>query len=634
MTLPDLSNLPFWDPPQVRSSQADQAPVQATRSKPLRAQVDLSPSQNERVVRRYVRALPERTDASGFWRLPCVFHSGVDSNMTINRSTGVSQCFSQCQRIWSIFELVAHFEGLDCKKDFRKVRQKIDQILGKVVEAKPNLSRKVGTDQNNSAASSMQSAPRVERGTKWSGGQGKLPPEASAEDETQAPEWKYTEAGMAERIAQKADGQLVFCTDSLEFAAWDQKRWRIGIEAQHVADELITEEAKSLFENSWEEKDESARKKSQALAVACRTNRTLSAVRSRLQAQRPISAKIAEFDLKPWVLCCGNGTVDLRTGELGDHSARDRITKMVPHNFQAGARAPRFEGFLLEVFEGDRDLVDYLQRAIGYALTASQREHLFHLLLGAGRNGKGTLLRILHHVLGPYVVTLSPETFIVQRDAHKVRPELFELRGARLALSQETQEGAVLDESLIKQQTGGDVFKARKLYGDFIEVKPTHTFLLATNHLPKIQGRGRAIWSRIRILPFQANFLGSEDKDLDKTLQAEAEGILAWAVEGAVRYYEEGLEPTQRMRDLVHEYRLNEGPIERFVEDVCERGARLEVSASAIFSAYKSWVAAEDQQELSGNAFFEELRRMGFEKRILDGRKLYRGLQIRSLVGG
>lgn len=453
-------------------------------------------------------------------------------------------------------------------------------------------------------------------------------PPALLEGDSNQIQWKLTEAGMAEHVVELYGESIRFCVDSEEFAYFTPTKWLLATEAEHRVQACVNHEAERLHVAAWDWEQETIQKLALRHARDCRKNRTVLAIQGRIQAQVALETKLTNFDAEPWLLNCANGVVDLRSGEVRALRSSDLITKCLALPYDPAAKAPRWNRFLQEVFDGDENLIDYLHKLLGYAVCGTCQHHILPILIGDGRNGKGVLFRALERVLEQYVVNLSPETLMVQRDAQRVRPELYLLRGARIATVQETHEGAPLDESLIKLLTGGDSLTLRALHANPVTFRPTHTLLVATNHRPKIQGRGRAIWSRLRLIPFDVCFEGREDRDLDRVLASEAPGILAWIVEGAARHYEEGLETPKRMKELIAEYRRDESPVDRFIEENCMKDAAESETGGRLRDAFNRWAEKNDEPTLTAPAFAGELRRLGYEKSKYNGNIVYRGLSL------
>lgn len=267
------------------------------------------------------------------------------------------------------------------------------------------------------------------------------------------------------------------------------------------------------------------------------------------------------LDSNEELLLCGNGVVNLRTGKLMTPTADMHLSARLDFNYYPDAVAPRWERFLREIMQDDQDMVDFLQRLVGYGITGSTVEQCFTVLQGTGANGKSIFVDALSYVFGPIAKTVPFAVFESASfggGASGPSPEIARLRGNRLTLTGEGEEGVPIKESLIKSLTGGDTITARHLYGTEFEFKPRHLIMMATNHLPMFKGVDEGLWRRVKIIKFNRYFApGDREKRLHTVLESEAEGILAWAIRGAMAWYEaEGLnepapvvEATQHLRE-------------------------------------------------------------------------------------
>jgi putative DNA primase/helicase len=272
------------------------------------------------------------------------------------------------------------------------------------------------------------------------------------------------------------------------------------------------------------------------------------------------------LDYDPWAFNVLNGTIDLRTGKLRPHERNNLITRVAPVEFHPDARAPRFEQFLKEVFQEDTELINYVLRILGYALTGLTTEHCMVIAYGSGCNGKTTLLEVVHYVMGPYAMVTPPDMLLVERrDSHPTgRASLF---GVRLASTREIEEGRNLAEAEVKELTGGDPVTARRMYENYWTFNPTHKLWMSTNHLPNVRGTDEGIWRRLRAVPFSASFLGREDRTLVGQLRQEASGILAMLVRGCLAWQQDGLAMPPVVAEATARYRKSQDPIGPFLRE-------------------------------------------------------------------
>lgn len=314
-----------------------------------------------------------------------------------------------------------------------------------------------------------------------------------------------------------------------------------------------------------------------------------------------------------------NGTIDLRSGLLLPHEPRDFITKISRTEYAPGAECPIFEAFILDIFAGDTDMVSFMQRWFGYAMTAETREQKILLHIGGGSNGKSTLLDAISRVMGEYGKTAAPNLLTAQNDRHPT--EIAELFGRRLVTAHESDDGAILRESFIKQATGGDMLSGRFMRQDFFEFAPTHKLQLLTNHKPQVRGQDHAIWRRILLVWYSRRY-GSEaavtegsanalgDQALGDKLELERKGILAWMVRGAIEWYKQGLNPPLKVAEAGREYQNEQDRMAMFVEERCFYEASAWSAIDSLYSAYASWARSSGYNSLSKQKFVTELERV------------------------
>jgi len=434
-----------------------------------------------------------------------------------------------------------------------------------------------------------------------------------------------TDLGNAERLILLY-GQDLIWTDAWGWLAWDGRRW--AQDNQRKVEELAVRTVRAIYRAAAESDDPDTRK---ALASWARRSESRSRIEAMVAlARHMVARKPDEFDADPWLLSCANGVLDLRTGELRPHQREDRLTKLVPVNYDPQARCPRWEQFLGEVFAPHPDLIPFIQRAVGYSLTGDTREECLFLLHGTGRNGKGTLLRTLTTLLADYAMTADFATFLAGPRDRGPRDDVANMRGRRLVVSQEVREGAPLAESLIKWLTGGDRIRARNLYERSSEWLPTHKIWLAVNHKPIIRGTDDAIWSRIKLVPFDVSFAGREDRQLKAKLEEELEGILAWAVRGCRQWLRDGLQCPATVHQATQQYRVESDQIGRFIEECCVTTDGGKVRARRLYQAYRAWCEQTGEHPVTETAFAMRLAERGLRKARTSRHTLYCGIQLRE----
>jgi putative DNA primase/helicase len=345
---------------------------------------------------------------------------------------------------------------------------------------------------------------------------------------------------------------------------------------------------------------------------------------------RGIATQATDFDRDPFLLTVRNGTLELRSGQLRPPCSEDLITRATRIMYDPEAQCPRWLQFLGEIFSMDVDLIDFIQRAVGYSLTGDTREQCLFILYGNGANGKSTFLEIVRMLLGPHATTTPFATFMVQRNVGAPRNDLAALVGARLVLASEAGQDAGFDEAVVKQVTGQDMISSRFLYGEFFEYKPQFKIWLATNYKPVIRGGEDAIWRRLRLIPFNEQFKGArKDSLLLDKLRAELPGILAWAVRGCLDWRMNGLGIPPIVNSATTEYRDESDQVGRFVSEQCLIGERFTVSGKNLYQAYVHFCQQQGERYLANNLFAAQIAKRGFEKKRTGKGNLYSGLGLR-----
>jgi putative DNA primase/helicase len=365
----------------------------------------------------------------------------------------------------------------------------------------------------------------------------------------------------------------------------------------------------------------------------------------------------ADLDQHPMLLPCLNGTVDLTTGLCRPHQRGDLLTKHIPVVYDPAATCPQWEAFLWQIMGGSvpseglsessealeelqqaneraHRLTKFLQRVVGYALTGDVTEQALFILWGSGSNGKSTFLNTLMAMLGAYAIKAVPDLLMVKKnDTHPTeRADLF---GCRLVAAIETEKGRSLSEVLVKEMTGGDPIRARRMREDFWEFFPTHKVLLATNHKPVIRGTDHAIWRRIRLIPFTITIPDEkQDKGLMEKLSKEFPGILAWAIEGCLEWQREGLGLPDEVEAATEDYRSEMDVLGDFLETYCHQGPNYRIKVGELWKAYQRWCDETGESPGTQKQLGQQLQERGFVgDRGTNGTRWRLGLALRPHEG-
>jgi P4 family phage/plasmid primase-like protien len=388
-----------------------------------------------------------------------------------------------------------------------------------------------------------------------------------------------TDVANGERFQSRYAGHAIH-SDSLGWLVWDGRRFARDSKAAREFAKVISDDIRAeitVMANTFDMRDPKSAVMFQQYVDALNkwsklsaSTRGLDNILTEAKTTPGINGNALEFDVDPWLLNCLNGTIDLRTGELMSHNPDHLITKLTPIEYDPDALCPRWDQFLTEVFEGDEEVIEYVKRALAYSMTGDTSWQAWFLLHGRGENGKSRFVDVLRHVIGTdYCHEIDPEE-LCQQQWSKHTTERAALMGVRYLTSEETDEGRQLAEAFVKALTGGGKLRARFMRQDSFEFEPVCKLWLSTNNKPIVKDSSHGFWRRVRLIPFNACFANSPNRDpnLSQKLAAEAPGILAQLVRYSLVAYRdgEGKIPSciQAARDA---YREDSDLLGQFLED-------------------------------------------------------------------
>lgn len=439
----------------------------------------------------------------------------------------------------------------------------------------------------------------------------------------------FTDLGNAGRFVAQHGNDVRYCHIWRKWLVWDGTRWRTDESGEVERHAKYT--VRQLYADASRVNDDDLRAELAKWARASESRSRIQAMIDLAKSEPTIPVSPPELDANPWLLNCQNGTIDLRTGELMKHRREDLCTKLIPVEFDPEARCPIFKKFLQRILKDNTELINFLRRAIGYALTGSTVEQVLFILWGCGANGKSTFLEIIRAVLGDYGRT-ADSALLMHQNHDGVRNDVARLAGARFVSTSETEAGRHLAEVLVKQLTGGDKVAARFLYSEFFEFDAQFKLFLTTNHKPVIRGTDNAIWRRIRLIPFEVTIPEEEqDKDLPRKLRAELPSILAWAVRGCLRWREYGLGQPKKVSAATESYRQEMDIIGAFLKDRCLLRGDAKVTAGQLYVAYKKWCDDNGERPLTQQKLGGALGDRNFRPYRIGRVRSWLGLELRDM---
>lgn len=421
----------------------------------------------------------------------------------------------------------------------------------------------------------------------------------------------HTDLGNAQRLVAAEGKNIRYCYKNKSWYVWNDSVWskdesgeihrraKQTVKAMlHEAAGLDDDRCKTLV--THEQRSESEGR--------------LNAMVSLARSEKDVSVRLADFDADPMLFNCWNATIDLNAGMPRAHCRADLISKIAPVEYEPNAACPTWLDFLNTVTDGDGELADYLQRCVGYSSTGLTREHALFLLYGTGANGKSTFLEVLRFVFGDYSQTADFGSFLFS-NGQSVRNDLAKLNGARFVTANESDSGKRMDETVVKQMTGGDTVTARFLYGEHFEFTPQFKLWLGTNHKPTIRGQDEGVWRRIRLIPFTVSIpRHKQDHTLKDKLKIEAPGILNWALEGLAQWRANGLQEPAAVNDATKEYQEDQDMIGHFLAARCVEKVGVESSARELYNTYKQWAEQTGEWVMNERVFSTVLAERGLKK--------------------
>lgn len=432
-----------------------------------------------------------------------------------------------------------------------------------------------------------------------------------------------SEDGHAQAIIAAYGDVIRFCPERGRWLVWSGTTWRWQAEDGG----LVREYAKTIARALPDDDNGAIAHKRKALSAAG----TSGALRQARTDPR-ITVEPGDLDAWAWELNTPDGIIDLTTGELRAADPAHLHTQITSCTPDPTADQTAWHQFLHETFDGDTELIGYLQRLVGYSAVGEVGPHVLPFCVGSGGNGKGVFLEAVTGVLGDYA-TSAPSGFLMAgQQQHET--EIARLAGRRMVLCSEVNDGDRFDEAKVKLLTGGDSLTARFMRADHFTFTPTHQLWLMGNHRPEVRAGGDSFWRRLRQVDFRHTV--PEERRIDglQRILAGQHGpaVLAWIVAGAVAYHRGGLAEPDSVKVATAEYAHDQDTVGRFLEERCHLGGgpQVQTKAGVLRAAYERWCGEAGETPVSAKAFGIALRRTGIEASRTKQCRLYNGVALLS----
>ena len=433
-----------------------------------------------------------------------------------------------------------------------------------------------------------------------------------------------THGANGRRFAQKFNGKALFNTTSERWMTYDGRRWTDDAERelQRMAKTVVMD----LYAMVSTIDNEDTRKALASFARRCDSPTGTEAMLSEAANLMPVRAET--FDKDPRYFNVLNGTLDLTTGELLPHNPAHRISQLAPVVYDPAASCPTYDTAMLAIFAGDKDTKRFFEEAAGATLSGRATKNMIFMLGDSGDNGKSTVANMLMELFGDYA-TKGDSSLLVRGDRydpHRAQPTIVALKGKRFCVVQEIPQGRTMDETLVKDLTGGDPITARRLHENTMTFWPSHMLWVYGNHRLKVEDT--VVFNRLYEIPFNVEFAKGDpkrDEHMPEKLRAELPGILNRFLAGYKRFTERGyqLSPSHRVTKATASYRQESDSVARFMGERFaimrtpqgDADERYTEGATELFNYYKVFCIAEDLTAANQTQFGKALNRMGIPAR-------------------
>lgn len=453
--------------------------------------------------------------------------------------------------------------------------------------------------------------------------------------------FEWSEMGMANLFGLLYSQEARYCPEMKSWFTYFEGVWKKD-EGAILVSERIKDFVRLMVIYCGEIEDDRLRKRYTSFVNKMGDRRMRDRILKDATGELRISAE--EFDNNPYLINCRNGTYDLNDFSFREHKWSDFLTMQTSfkHTVSRDVKSERWEKFIDEITQNDKEKADFLQRALGYSMLGLSNEECMFILHGkATRNGKSTLLNTIETLLGDYA-KVAPVGMICKgerkKDAEAASPTLAGLKGIRFVTMAESNEFGSLDEEKVKQLTGGEQVSARHLHQAPITYTPQFSLWLSCNNLPIVTDKTLFDSERIKVIEFNRRFKPEEqDTHLKRELckQENLSGIFMWLVRGYIRYKKHGLTMVSHLKDVVNKYERDNDSVLQFLENRCEQAEEKNIRAKDLYQAFKIWAKSEGDYTLSARKFNSEMERHPewFDRKSTSGGYvIYWGLKLKEVI--
>lgn len=451
---------------------------------------------------------------------------------------------------------------------------------------------------------------------------------------------ELTDVWNADRFAATAKGKLMFVQQRGTWFEFDGVIWQedskrhVVQQAINLTRDMILEASKMMIDAAMGNGDVFKATQLAKHAKNSQSKKSIEAMISLAQSYPEMCKNQGELDAQDEVIAVQNGVLDLKAGLFREGTPDDLITRQSKAEYLGGNEdvlCPLFHQFLNTV-QPDPDVRHWLQKLAGYCLTGRGDEQFVSVFHGGGSNGKSVYIDLMKRVLGSYAKNVQFDTFVDSDKKSDARNDLAALDKARLVVAQEGQDGARLDEGIVKQLAGQDEVTARFLHKEFFSFYPRFKVILVSNYKPVITGSDNGIWRKVVLVPWPVTIPSElRDRRLIDKLEAELPGILAWCVEGYHLWKEQGLSdlPLALVKANA-EYRKDSDVLGLWLDDCCTLDESGWVAASSLYESYERWARAAGFRPISQKTLGDRLRDRGLVPSKSGSVRKWNGINLKA----
>lgn len=448
-------------------------------------------------------------------------------------------------------------------------------------------------------------------------------------------DYNWSDVGNAERLIALHGKDLKYNVNDGKWYVWNGSYWEkdVNFKVDNLYRSVLRrfQSAIPTIDLVDENETKKAREKANAFVLRNETDGKIKATINQAKTFNNIS--FVESDMDDYLLNTPKETINLRDLSQKQHDRKDLITQVAGVNCNPNTECPNWLAFLNRIFCGDQELINYVQKAVGYSLTGDMTEQCLFMLWGGGANGKSTFVKALEDIMGTYSATIKGETLMESKGQEGARGDLARLTNKRVVIASELQEGQVFNEPLLKVLSAGETLPVRFMYQEEFMLKPKFKLWIMTNKKPKVKGNDHGIWRRWRMIPFKYKFTEKE-KDpnfYEEKLKPELEGILLWAITGYQMWKEQGFEAPEEVKEAVEDYKMDMDQVARFIEDCCVTGEKQECTGREMYDEYVNWCINEGEQyKMTNHKLARDLKEKGFINKRRTSGKYWVGISIDS----